>query len=76
MDFRADDLESASGRDPFAGESLPTHRQRTFSGRAGGAWTSGDRLHNVAIAEALAADGIIVLSIDFRMPPLAAIPTR
>jgi acetyl esterase len=40
----------------------------------GGAWTSGDRLNNVAIAEALAADGIIVLSIDFRMPPVGRYP--
>jgi acetyl esterase/lipase len=40
----------------------------------GGAWTSGDRLNNVAIAQALAADGVIVLSIDFRMPPVAGYP--
>jgi acetyl esterase/lipase len=40
----------------------------------GGAWTSGDRLNNVAIAESLAADRIIVLSIDFRMPPVAGYP--
>ncbi len=40
----------------------------------GGAWTSGDRLNNVAIAESLAKDGILVLSIDFRMPPAAAYP--
>src|SRR5215813_15164971 len=35
----------------------------------GGAWTSGDRLNNVAIGEYLAAHGIVMLSIDFRMPP-------
>ena len=40
----------------------------------GGAWTSGDRLNNVSIAESLASDGIVVLSIDFRMPPAAAYP--
>jgi acetyl esterase len=40
----------------------------------GGAWTGGDRLNNVAIAESLAADGIVVLSIDFRMPPVAQYP--
>ena len=40
----------------------------------GGAWTSGDRLNNVAIAESLAADGIVVLSIDFRYPPVASYP--
>ena len=40
----------------------------------GGAWTSGDRFNNVSIAESLAADGIVVLSIDFRMPPVARYP--
>jgi acetyl esterase/lipase len=40
----------------------------------GGAWTSGDRFNNVAIAEHLAAHGIVVLSIDFRMPPAARYP--
>jgi acetyl esterase len=73
MDFRADDLEyqrqdgspilarlyQPVGPGPFPAV-LEVH---------GGAWTSGDRLNNVAIAEALAADGVVVLSIDFRMPP-------
>jgi acetyl esterase/lipase len=40
----------------------------------GGAWTGGDRFNNVAIAEDLAAHGILVLSIDFRMPPVAGYP--
>jgi acetyl esterase/lipase len=40
----------------------------------GGAWVNGDRLNNVAIAEALAAAGILVASIDFRMPPAAQYP--
>src|SRR5262245_51153229 len=40
----------------------------------GGAWTSGDRFNNVSIAEHLAAHGIVVLSIDFRMPPGARYP--
>jgi acetyl esterase/lipase len=40
----------------------------------GGAWTSGDRLNNVAIGEYLAARGIAVLSIDFRMPPVMRYP--
>ena len=40
----------------------------------GGAWTSGDRLNNVAIGEYLAAHGIAVLSIDFRMPPAVRYP--
>ena len=41
----------------------------------GGAWTSGDRLNNVAIAEALAGAGVVVASIDFRMPPEVVYPT-
>lgn len=40
----------------------------------GGAWTGGDRFNNKSIAEALAADGIVVASIDFRMPPRARYP--
>jgi acetyl esterase len=40
----------------------------------GGAWTSGDRLNNVAIGEYLAAHGVVVLSIDFRMPPAGRYP--
>jgi acetyl esterase len=40
----------------------------------GGAWTGGDRLNNTAIGEYLAADGIVMLSIDFRMPPGARYP--
>ena len=78
MDFRADDLEyqrqdgqpllarlyQPIGPGPFPAV-LEVH---------GGAWTSGDRLNNVSIAEALAADGIVVLSIDFRMPPQAGYP--
>ena len=35
----------------------------------GGAWASGDRLNNAPINEALAKSGIVVLAIDFRMPP-------
>jgi acetyl esterase/lipase len=41
----------------------------------GGAWTGGDRLNNVDIANALASAGVVVLSIDFRMPPTAPYPT-
>jgi acetyl esterase len=73
MDFHAEDIEYRShngqpllariyqpaGPGPFPAV-LEVH---------GGAWTSGDRFNNVAIAETLAADGVVVLSIDFRMPP-------
>jgi acetyl esterase len=40
----------------------------------GGAWTSGDRTQNVAIATALAESGILVVSLDFRMPPIRIYP--
>jgi acetyl esterase len=40
----------------------------------GGAWVNGDRLNNVAIAEHLAASGILCVSVDFRMPPQARYP--
>jgi acetyl esterase/lipase len=78
MDFRADDVEylrhddqpllarlyQPIGPGPFAAV-LEVH---------GGAWTGGDRFNNKAIGESLAADGIVVLSIDFRMPPAARYP--
>lgn len=35
----------------------------------GGAWAAGDRLNNAPLDEALAKSGIIVLALDFRMPP-------
>lgn len=35
----------------------------------GGAWASGDRLNNAPLDEALAKSGIIVMAVDFRMPP-------
>jgi acetyl esterase len=35
----------------------------------GGAWTMNDRFSNAAIDTALAASGVAVLALDFRMPP-------
>jgi acetyl esterase len=78
MDFRADDVEyqrqdgqplqarlyQPIGPGPFPAV-LEVH---------GGRWTGGDRFNNVAIAETLATDGVVVLSIDFRMPPQARYP--
>ena len=78
MDFHAEDIEyqrqdgqallarvyQPAGPGPFPAV-LEVH---------GGAWTSGDRFNNVSIAEALAASGIVVASIDFRMPPQAGYP--
>ena len=40
----------------------------------GGAWTTNDRLTNSAIHEALARSGVVVMAIDFRMPPEAKYP--
>jgi acetyl esterase/lipase len=40
----------------------------------GGAWTTNDRLINVVIHEALARAGVVVMAIDFRMPPEAQYP--
>jgi acetyl esterase len=40
----------------------------------GGAWTSNDRTTNVAIHEPLARSGVVVMAIDFRMPPEAKYP--
>jgi len=40
----------------------------------GGAWTSGDRFGTVDLDEALRAAGVVVLAVDFRMPPEARYP--
>ena len=40
----------------------------------GGAWTSGDRNNNQVIDSALAAAGVVVLALDFRLAPKAPYP--
>ncbi len=40
----------------------------------GGAWTSGDRNNNQAIDAALAAAGVVVLALDFRLAPKVPYP--
>jgi acetyl esterase/lipase len=40
----------------------------------GGAWNTGDRTQNAPLAEALAADGVVVVSVDFRLGTEAAYP--
>ena len=40
----------------------------------GGAWTLNDRLTNEAIHRPLAESGIVVMAVDFRMPPTAMYP--
>ncbi|HEV2548240.1 MAG TPA: alpha/beta hydrolase [Stellaceae bacterium] len=57
-------LYRPSGPGPFPA-SLQVH---------GGAWVNKDRTDNDYIAKALAESGILVASIDFRMPPEAPYP--
>jgi acetyl esterase len=78
MDFRADDVEYQRQNDqPLLARLYQPIGPGPFPAVLevhGGAWVGGDRFNNVAIGEALAADGIVVLSIDFRMPPVARYP--
>ena len=41
----------------------------------GGAWVGADRFHNAPFVERLAERGILVMSIDFRLPPVGRYPT-
>jgi acetyl esterase len=52
------------GAGPFAG-LVEVH---------GGAWTSKDRFNNAETAKTVAAAGVVVMSIEFRMPPEAPYP--
>jgi acetyl esterase len=40
----------------------------------GGAWNLGDRLMDTPINEPLAKSGVVVMALDFRMPPVASYP--
>lgn len=40
----------------------------------GGGWVSGNRLMDAQLNEVLAAHGIVVMAVDFRLPPLGAYP--
>jgi acetyl esterase/lipase len=40
----------------------------------GGAWCRGDRLNDAVLNEALAKSGVVVVALDFRMPPDASYP--
>jgi acetyl esterase len=57
-------LYRPSGKGPFPGV-VEVH---------GGAWTTNDRLTNEAIHRPLAESGVVVMAIDFRMPPMAQYP--
>ncbi|MSO77154.1 MAG: alpha/beta hydrolase [Alphaproteobacteria bacterium] len=57
-------LYTPAGKGPFPGV-VEVH---------GGAWTTNDRLTNEAIHRPLAESGVVVMAIDFRMPPVAVYP--
>jgi acetyl esterase len=40
----------------------------------GGAWCSGDRLNNAHMSQALAATGLVIVAVDFRLAPAYAYP--
>src|SRR3984893_14334350 len=40
----------------------------------GGAWNNGDRLNDTMLNQAMAAQGILTVAIDFRQPPEAGYP--
>jgi acetyl esterase/lipase len=65
------------GRTRAAGAALPPGRYRSVPGDRTGAWRRldrQDRTDNDYISTALAESGILVASLDFRMPPEAAYP--
>jgi len=78
MAFHAEDIEyNRPGGTPLLARLYRPEGKGPFAGVVevhGGAWTSGDRFNNVSIAEDLAKAGTVVLSIDFRMPPVARYP--
>jgi acetyl esterase len=58
-------LYRPEGSGPFAG-LVDVH---------GGAWNRGDRLTNASRMEMICETGVVALSLDFRMPPVASYPT-
>lgn len=77
-DIRIEDVEYLrhDGK-PLLARLYRPRRARPIAGVVevhGGAWTQNNRTTNVAIHEALAKSGAVVLAIDFRMPPQAKYP--
>jgi acetyl esterase/lipase len=76
--FAIEDLPYAeTGEGPLLARLYRPHGAGPFPAVVdihGGAWTSGDRTQNVAFAAPLAAAGILVASLDFRMPPAKRYP--
>ena len=78
QNFSAEDVEyqRRDGK-PLLARLYRPHGAGPFPGVIevhGGAWTANDRLTNAPIHQALAADGAVVMAIDFRMPPEARYP--
>jgi acetyl esterase/lipase len=76
--FTAEDIEYQQvGGEPLLAKLYRPRRAGPFPavvGVHGGAWTSGDRNNNQAIDAALAAAGVVVLALDFRLAPKAPYP--
>jgi acetyl esterase len=78
QDFTVEDIEYLRhGEKPLLARFYRPRRAGPHPGVVevhGGAWGSNDRLTNVDIHEALAKAGVVVMAIDFRMPPEAQYP--
>ena len=76
--FTTEDIEYQKvGGEPLLAKLYRPHGAGPFPavvGVHGGAWTSGDRNNNQAIDSALAAAGVVVLALDFRLAPEAPYP--
>ncbi len=77
-DFRIEDIEYLRhGDQPLLGRLYRPAGKGPYPAVIevhGGAWRNGDRFNNVVIAERLARRGILVFSVDFRVPPAAPYP--
>ncbi len=77
-DVEIEDLEYASpGGSPLLARLYKPKGPGPFPGVVevhGGAWTQNDRLTNTPIHQPLAESGVVVMAIDFRMPPGAMYP--
>src|SRR5262249_30328915 len=69
-DFKVEDVEYRRDNDQsWLAMVYPPQGKGPFPALVdihGGAWNNGDRTNNPAIAEGLAASGVVVVSIDFR----------
>ena len=78
LNFTAEDLEYQTiGGEPLLAKLYRPQGKGPFPavvGVHGGAWTSGDRNNNQVIDAALAAAGVVVLALDFRLAPKASYP--